>query len=300
MGLRLEIQKFAAEQTDASGVVLQSAGHVAHTADVGVEIDLLSVQGNVFLSLQFLKKTLFLPVLLLRFAVLFQLLLRRVDKKPSLVSVHNSHLSINIVAVIHADQRRDVHGAGKDRRVGIGGPVSRDKGEHPTLIQLYRLAGSKIIRHQDNRFLSGHGPGFVTGKHHDQTVGDILHIRRSGFHVLVVHSREHIREIVAGGGHRVLRVNLLGGNHVGHRLHIIQIVQHHLMHFKNHGIGLAHLFFRLFVQRLQLLLCLLSGRLKTADLRGGILHFRPLDHMILPVIKRYGANGNAAENTFSL
>ena len=112
-----QIKELAPEQSDAAGVVGQRPRGVADASDVGVELDLPPAQGHIFLALELREELSLLFLLLKLLPVSRQRGLVRIHIKDPLFAVDNRHLSAHLRLYRHADERRDIHGAGQDGRV---------------------------------------------------------------------------------------------------------------------------------------------------------------------------------------
>lgn len=145
-----------------------------------------------------------------------------------------------------------------------------------------------------------HGALGAAAEDGQDSLGDILYVRSSLLHVRVVHGREHHGKVVAGGGHRVLRVDLLGLNHIVDGIQVIQIIQHHLMDLKDSGAGLSHFLDRLGVESFQLLNCLRFRVLKSLDLRSCICDAVALYLLLAFLIYKNFSDGNAAKYALAL
>ena len=204
-----QIQKFAAEQADALRVITQSARDIGNASDIGVQTDLLPVRRHRFLSFQLKEQPGALLVSLKLRLHLRQRLLIRIHQEGTGIAVHHGQLSVPLLLNRNADQRRNVHGPGQDRRVGIGGSVLRHKGKELGLVHLHRLAGSQILCHNNNRLVA-HIPGSVPVREDgNHPLGYILDVSRSRPEIIVLHPGEHFGKIISCGGNGVFGVYFL-------------------------------------------------------------------------------------------
>ena len=101
-------------------------------------------------------------------------------------------------------------------------------------------------------------------QHGDQTLGNILDIRRTRLHVLVIHAGEHRCKIVPCRGNGKLCIDLLCRDNVADGIAVILIVQHHLMYLEDRCIVLSDFLYRFVIECSQLLhrdfFCLLKAR----------------------------------------
>ena len=111
---------------------------------------------------------------------------------------------------------------------------------------------------------------------------DVLDIHGAGSHIRVLQRGKGRRKTVPRGGDGVFRSGVLGLNDVLNGIRIIDVIQEHLVDFKDSRVILAYLLQCLFVQLSKLLLglqpCLLEPRklLFRGQRRGhGNLHLRP-------------------------
>ena len=125
-----QIQKFAAEQSDARRIVLNDRRQILAVANVRIQADLLAIQSDCFAPFQCLQQFFLLLFLLLPAAHCFQCLLIRFHIQDSVSTIHNRKFPIYrlIERHVRSDQRRNAHRTRQDRRVGIDGTVYRHKG----------------------------------------------------------------------------------------------------------------------------------------------------------------------------
>ena len=90
----------------------------------------------------------------------------------------------------HTDQRRDVHHTREDRGMGVRRAMDGDERKDLTLIHLHRFTRCQAIRHDDGRFHMRPVELLLTTQIPDQSIRDILHIRGTCLHVLIIHNRE--------------------------------------------------------------------------------------------------------------
>ena len=95
-----QIQEFTPEQSDTTGVVKQHCTDVVHTADIGIDVDLGAVLGDVFLAFQFQQQSLFLLVCTLLFQQTLASLLVRFHENFTGKAVYNC-----LGAVLHLFQK---------------------------------------------------------------------------------------------------------------------------------------------------------------------------------------------------
>ena len=117
----------------------------------------------------------------------------------------------------------------------------RDKGQNLALIHLHGLTRRQIIRNDNGWLHAVPVKLLLAAQIPDQAIGDILHIRGSCLHVLIIHACKHLGEIIAGHSHSILCVHLLVLNHGLNGFLIVIVLEHHLMNLKNSRIHLADL-----------------------------------------------------------
>ena len=141
----LQIKEFASEQSDAAGIICQYRCHIPNASDICIQVDLCSVLCDILLALEFLQQTLFLFILCFLLLVSFHNGDRWINDDLALVSIYDTHFSIDIFRKIDTDQCRDIHGTGQNRGMGIGRAVTGDEGKHLRFIKLYSLTWCQII-----------------------------------------------------------------------------------------------------------------------------------------------------------
>ncbi len=298
----LEIQEFAAEQADACRVVLHHGGQILAVANVRIQLDLLAVQRYGFLSAQGLQQCLLLLLLLLLLTIGLQCLRIRLHVNNALGAVHDGQLSVHTFIQRHigADQCRNAHGPGQNRRMGIHRALYRHKGKHLVLLQLHRFRGCQILRHDDHRLVCVDALTIAAGQYPDDPLRNILHVRCTAPHILIVHGRKHLGKVVAGHRHGIFRIDLLGFNDVPGSIQIIVILQHHLVDLEDGRIGLADFLHCLVIELSQLPDCLLHGIIEALLLRLRILDFRSLYGLLALPVNADLTDGHTAKYTFSL
>ena len=147
------------------------------------------------------------------------------------------------------------------------GAQLRDERHDMLPLQLHGVAGEQVMGTHHGGLLQG--LALPAGQHLQQPLGDVPDIGAAGPHDLIVHRGEHLRKLLAGAGHGVLRRIELVGDVVLHRLQIVQVLHHHFVYVKDLGGGLAGFPNGLFIQPVQLGPGLLHGAVKPALLRLG-------------------------------
>ena len=174
----------------------------------------------------------------------------------------------------------------------------RHKRKNLTLIHLNGLAGRQIIRQKYHRLFYLDGSILSACQIIDDSFGDIQNVGAPGFHVVVVHSGEHLRIIVSHLVHRVLRV-ALSGNHILNVFQIPFVLQHHLVYVEYHGLFFANAFKRIPVQDIKLSLCLRHRQLKPPGFALYVLYLCLFQSVFLFSIHIYSSNRNSLQNAFS-
>ena len=124
-------------------------------------------RAKLFLLLHF-------PLYLLRVCN-FRLFIRIHDQEP-VFAVQNGLMAVPLIANCNGRNRRQIHGSRQDCRMGALRPEMGHNPENPRMIQLHRLPGRQILRHQYDRLRKRHFAG-VPEKHVRQTLrylGDII------------------------------------------------------------------------------------------------------------------------------
>ena len=177
--------------------------------------------------------------------------------------------------------------------------MHRNKPEHLILVKLYRLAWREVVRRDNDRLIRCHRTHLRVRQQADHPFGDIAHVSRTLLHVGIVHRGKHLREVVGRGADGIFSIDLLGLDDVLNRFTIILIVEHHLMDVKDHGVGLADLHHRLFIEFLELADCFRFCRFEPADLSLRVVYMIAFNDVFPPPVKGYPSDGNAAEHTFA-
>ena len=124
-----QIQELGAEQSDTLTVIVLDGDNVVGVADVAVDVDMASVEGNVLLALH--RRHEFLELLLLLHLVLEGLNREVVGVKDNLTgfAVKVGHTALQILFEFGAKTANggDSHGAGKDSGVSVAGPGGQGK-----------------------------------------------------------------------------------------------------------------------------------------------------------------------------
>ena len=246
---------------------------------------MLSVQGHILFVFQLLQKFSLPQLLLLFLVVRLQGVRVRIQDQFSGDAVDDCHEPVHFRANMDPDQGRDIHGSGQNRRMGVGAAQLRHKSQQFGFVHLHRLTGSQVFGSQNHRLIAQilSVPAAMEDAHHP--LGDVLHIGGAGLHVFIVHLGEHPGKIVAGGGHRVLCIDLLGFDDVFHGIVEVIVLQHHGMHLENGRIDLAHFLQRLLIQCLELFDGGFPGILIACQLRLRVGDASALHHLLLPGIE---------------
>ena len=139
----IQVQEFTPEQADAAGVVCEHCRNIVRGADVAVDPDRLAVLRLVRLTLQLLEQ---LPHLLLLFHLPEQAAARvliRVDHNVARAAVDDDlpAFIFRFQLVADADNGRNAHRPGQDRRMAGVRSAFGHEAENPALVQLNRFTG---------------------------------------------------------------------------------------------------------------------------------------------------------------
>ena len=159
-------------------------------------------------------------------------------------SVHyGSHAALKRIQIKgHTDQCRNVHHTGKNGRMGIGRSMDSYKGKNLLFIHLYCFTGTQVICHNNGRFGRIQINFFLSLQILHQSIGNILDIRGSGLHVIIIHACKHFGKIITCHSNCIFRIHHFCTDHVVYGIQIILILQHHLMYFENSSTGFSNLF----------------------------------------------------------
>ena len=141
---------------------------------------------------------------------------------------------------IRCHKRRDVHGPCKNRRMRIRRTLLGHNRQKLALVKLNRLTGGKILCHDDHRLRHCLRAYLRPVQDGDQTVGNIMNIRCTSPHIVVVHTEEHGCHLLAGHKYRILCIHPVIFDDAGDGLIVIQIVQKHLVNVENHCFFFSH------------------------------------------------------------
>ena len=148
------------------------------------------------------------------------------------------------------------------------GALPGDKGQNPLPGELDGLAGGQILGHQQEGTLGKPEPG-IAAEDVVNPPGHIPDIRAAGIHVLVIHGRKDLGELLAGVQRRDgCRRAALNGS--GHSVQVVQVLQHEHLDLHNGGLLLAQLHLGLLVEGAQLLPGGFPGRVKLCLLHLGV------------------------------
>ena len=175
----LEVQKFAAHQSQTVRVAADDLLDVQRLGDAGVDVNFPPVDGAVRFADQVAQAAQLLLLAALFLAQAAQGQLVRVDIKSARIGVHRRHMSLQLAVQLlaHAQQIGDVAVLGDDGRVGGLGTGAGDKGQHLFTGDLNHLAGYQLLRGQNGglrRFKVFH---LAVGQNGDQAVGDVQNVR---------------------------------------------------------------------------------------------------------------------------
>ena len=148
-----KIQEFTSEKSDSTGIVFHYITNIANASNVCINIDLTSVQSNVFFAFEFLKKFQFLSFFLhFGFCLNFCLFIR-IKSNDSLETVYNRcHSTLKSFQIhFYSDQCRNIHHTCKNRCMRIGRSVNCYKCKDLIFVHLDCLAWTEIIRYNYRR-----------------------------------------------------------------------------------------------------------------------------------------------------
>ena len=277
--LPAQIEKFASEKADSSGICRTGRLCVLHIANIGKYVDPFPALSNIVLSLQFLKGFQIRHPLVFPHNLFGQYLLLGLHQKLALKSVHHTALSVQLIRKVdtHVHQRRQIHASCQNGRVGISRSFHRHKAKDFLFVKLHRLAGRQILRHQNHRFLRVNLFLRQIQKNADHSLGDIPDIRRASSHILVIHRRKQLCELrsrLIYRIHCIITVLYLSRG----RGQIVFILQKHPVYVKDSGMILSHVLQSLVIEFRQLCLRAIHGGKKPFLLSRCIRHL-PIRHL---------------------
>ena len=180
--------------------------------------------------------------------------------------------------------------------MGICGTMYSYKSQDLILVHLDSLAGRKIICNNDHRLIKFHIPAVSAIEISHQTLGNILYICRTGFHIIIIHAGKHLGKVISCSSHCIFSVYLLGADDIFNRFRIILIIQHHLMDFKDRCTGFAYFFYGFIVKLLKLFPCFFLCLGNPCDLCLRIFHFYTFYYIIILFQNRNLSQGNSFIN----
>ena len=276
--LTVEIDKFGAEQADAFRIVLIDTGNVFRAADVGINVDIAAVDGGAGLALELLKQSVLLEVRFVFDLELIQQLRSRINVDAVGIAVKDGHLAVPaVIDILALDQGRQVHRAGQDRGVAVGGALAGDHAQKEGLVELDGLRGSQIFRDKDGRLCTLQAAGVIAQKEIKDSGLYVNDIRASGLHVSVIHLREHLCIHIKSGLGRVLGSAVLLCDDLAGGILQVLILKHELMSLENRRGLFARVCDSLLIQFTLLVDGLLEGIFKAGQLSSGIFHDRVAD-----------------------
>ena len=122
--------------------------------------------------------------------------------------------------------------------------------ENPGMIQLHRLPGRQILRHQYDRLRKRHFAG-VPEKHVCQTLRNLGDVIASRPEIRVLHLRKHLRIMPPRGRNGIRRRHLLRADHTLHHAAVGLVLHHHRVDLKRMRQQLSDLRNRLPVKLMQ-------------------------------------------------
>ena len=167
----------------------------------------------------------------------------------------------------------------------IGRAVLCCKAKHFALIKLHSLTRGQIISRNDTRLCHLLKPRISSAEDIEHTLRDIFYIGSTPLHVGIIHSSKHLGKIIRSGCNCILSIYFLSTDDILDRLKIIQILEHHLMDLKDHGIGLSDIRKRFLIQPFQLLNSSIFCFLESFPLCINIIDMCPLDHFTISLIE---------------
>ena len=126
--------------------------------------------------------------------------------------------------------------------------MNGNKGQNFVLVHLDRFTRCQIICNNNGRFELTPVHLSLSGKVTDQPVRDILHIRGTCLHVLIIHIGKHFRKIITGNRYRILCIHFFIPDQIVYGILIIIVLKHHLMNLKDCRIDLSDLPHGLLIQ----------------------------------------------------
>ena len=298
----LQIQELRAEQADAAAVIGEHLIHIVRRTDVAVYHDLAAVNRHILLALELIHE--FLHGALLG-VLLAQTLMRdfiRLNKQLTGLAVNPRGLALVVLAerIAGTDDSRNAHRARQNCRVAVAGAALRDKAQNLGLVQLYGLRRSQIVRCQNNRHIRINTACHSAAQNTNDAVGNILDVCGARLHVAVVHRGKHLCKLLRHLRNGIFCIDLFAVNQILNALYIVEVIQHHLMRFKQFCAFFAYFCKSLFIQRLELLHRGLASRFKALLFRFCICNLMFCDVMVSAPIKTQRSICHTAGNAFSL
>src|SRR5919107_1511446 len=204
----LHKQELCAEESHSLRSPLESALRLFRRADVGCDLDALTVSGTSFDVLELRKDSLLFGYRLLLSLELDDRIGVRVGDRVPLATVQGDDFSLERFLQRRPDpyHRRDAEGACHDRDVRSLGALGDDETQSHAFGDANGVRGSQVtcqdygglLEHFEPGSLATHQIGGDLGRH-------VAHIVGPGGHVLVLHLGEHPRELLTHGQYRGLR-----------------------------------------------------------------------------------------------
>ena len=196
-GLGMQIDELGAEKSDAARVVLEHHRGVGNVADVGVNVDLGAVEGDVGLLLELLEKRSLLYVLDAFLVEGIEQILSRLNVDAVVVAVDDRELAVPVLVDLCADESGNIHVAGENRGVAVCAAEVSDKAQQLALVELNGLGRSQILSDDDKRLVALVNAAVGARENVDYASGDILYVGGARLHVLVVHRCEGLGKVLA-------------------------------------------------------------------------------------------------------
>ncbi len=192
--------------------------------------------------------------LLFKIELLFRFI--RFHQNPACLTVNNGRVPfIFPVQARNADDGWNTERPSKNGSMGVAVATAQYKAEKAILIKLDGFGGGKVIRSHNDRPVSR--DAWIPGarENADQPCRNIVDISAAGFHISVIHRRKHLGKLFACILYGSFRTQPLLMDQLRYSINKVEIIQHHLVGFKEAGGIVASLSTYFFSKVAKLELC---------------------------------------------
>ena len=173
------------------------------------------------------------------------------------------------------------------------------KSKHFLFIELYCLTWCKIVCCNNTRFCHLTCSVAHSAENIKHTLGNVLHVGCTSLHICIIHRCKHLCKVISCCRNSILCIYTLCTDNSFNRFQIIQIIKHHLVNLKDHGVGLTYIFNGFVVKVFQLVDCCVLSLFESLPFRIHVIHMCSSDHLFVSLIEHQLSNGYSTKYAFS-